>query len=100
MHFKNYPNDTELELRSKLNKDEDIDMWSFTEELADIALEYFKRIIGILEYIEKPKNKENKSLRTLFINQHNKFWSFFFQSSPRLFKNVNIYKLKKVNWQN
>ena len=89
MHFKNYPNDTEQDLKSKLNKDEDIDMWSFTEELGDIALEYFKRIIGILEYIEKPKNKENKSLRTLFINQHNKFWSFFFQSSPRLFKNVS-----------
>ena len=61
-------------------------MWQFMDDLSDLALEYFKKILSILEFIEKPKNKEERSLRTLFINQHNKFWSFFFQSSPRLFK--------------
>lgn len=73
-------------MRAELNKEEDIDMWQFTDDLSDLALEYFKKIISILEFIEKPKSKEERSLRTLFINQHNKFWSFFFQSSPRLFK--------------
>lgn len=80
------PNSNEEELKAELNKDEDIDMWQFMDDLSDLALEYFKKILSILEFIEKPKNKEERSLRTLFINQHNKFWSFFFQSSPRLFK--------------
>ena len=90
-----HPNATEEELKAELNKDEDIDMLQFTDELSDLALEYFKKILSILEFIEKPKNKEERSLRALFINQHNKFWSFFFQSSPRLFKKY-LYMIAEI----
>ena len=90
-----HPNSNEEELKIELNKDEDIDMWQFTDDLSDLALEYFKKILSILEFIEKPKNKEERSLRTLFINQHNKFWSFFFQSSPRLFKKY-LYMIAEI----
>lgn len=85
-YLKFHPTCSELDLKSELNKDEDIDMWQFTDDLSDLVLEYFKKVLSILEFVEKPKTKDERSLRTLFINQHNKFWSFFFQSSPRLFK--------------
>lgn len=94
-YLKFHPDSNEEELKTQLNKDEDIDMWQFTDELSDLALEYFKKILSILDFIEKPKNKEERSLRTLFINQHNKFWSFFFQSSPRLF-NKYLYMIAEV----
>lgn len=95
-NFKKFrPEADEEELRNSLNLDEDVDMWKFTDELSDLALEYFKKIIGILEFIEKPKNKDERSLRTLFINQHNKFWSFFFQSSNRLFKKY-LYMIAEI----
>jgi hypothetical protein len=63
-------------------------MIDFTEQLQEIAVEYLRRILSILEFVEMPKHKEEKTYRTAFIDPFNRFWSLFSQASPSIFKQV------------
>lgn len=85
---KNNPEKTNEELVALLNQNEDIDMIQFYREYSDCSLEVFKKFVTLFEYVEMQKSKIEKNYRTIFINVNNKFWSFVFDSSQRIFNQV------------
>ena len=88
---KKCPDLNDEEIKEKFNEGEEIDMFSFYDDYSEISVSVFKKMANLFQYIDMQKVKNEKNYRISFISVHNKYWSYVFQASPSIYKDVLLF---------
>ncbi|KAL4432245.1 hypothetical protein ABPG74_020213 [Tetrahymena malaccensis] len=71
-----------------LNKDEEINMITFYEQLHDVTYNIFQKFLSIFEHIDMPRSKNTRGFRAAVLSVLNFFTSIAFSTSKKLFKQL------------